>query len=548
MRKIRLTGGWKLRFLRRQCFALILAIVLGMMPLFVYGEGGAVVLAQQAQSSKPRLVVFLVANQFSYDYLTRFWDKFSQNGLRYLVTEGANFTNCRYPQATGATAVGQAIIATGSYPWSNGIVGNSWYDRHKNRMVTAIIAEENLRPVTIGASGTSAHSLVGTTIGDQLKLAFAGSSKVCTVALNDQSALLLAGKFGDNAFCWDTHNGMFVNAGQPGKELPTWASSFNEQHYADGYVGKIEGASISNESFYTSFARTPWADQMVADFAKAIIEHEALGQHTSPDFLGINFASTENITSANSQERENAIVEFDLTIGNFLKFLDQKVGINNCLVVFTADRGACASPELFHESGETIESKSFAAQLNTLISARLGKDDWVEAFEPPNLYLNLGTIDRAKFRQPDVEALAAKMAHSISGTGEVYTAFQFFMNQLPSGPFTEAIRKSYYWGRSGELYVMPKPGFTFTSNGTNSGTLYTYDSQVPLILCGALTQSGHFRFAVSPADIAPTVASILEITPPAICEGRVLNESLSQPYGPPHPHKLAAVDVQAGVK
>ncbi len=537
-----------LQFLRRQRYTLILTIVLGVLSLFGYGRGGATALAQPTQSGKPRLVVFLVANQFSYDYLTRFSDKFSQNGFRFLMADGANFTNCRFPQATNQTTVGQAVIATGSYPWSNGIVGNSWYDRHKNKLVTVVMSEENSRLAGIASGGASAHALVGTTIGDQLKLAFAGNSKVFTVGLNDQSALLLAGKFGNSAFSWDTHNGTFVSPAQSGKDFPSWASSFNEQRYADGYVGKIEGASISNESFYTSFARTPWADQMVADFAKAIVEHEALGQHTYPDFIGVNFASTENASGGNSQESENSIVELDLTIGNFLKFLDQKVGINNCLIVFTADHGACPSPEMFHENGESIDSKSFVSQLNTLISARLGKDDWIEAFEPPNLYLNLGAIDRAKFRQPDVEALAAKMAHSISGTGEVYTAFQFFMNQLPNGPFAEAIRKSYFWGRSGELYVVPKPGFTFASNGTAAGSLYTYDSQVPLIICGSTTQAGRFRFAVSPADIAPTVASILEITPPAICEGRVLNEALSQSYGPPHPHKLAIVDAQSGIK
>ena len=535
-----------MQLIRRQCYSLLLAITLGTLTLFNFG-GVSAALAQSAQPSKPRLVVLLVANQFSYDYLNRFSDKFGPNGFRFLMADGANFTSCRFPQACTQTAVGQAVIATGSYPWSNGIVGNSWYDRHKNKLVTTLAVDDS-KAVGVGGLGASVHSFVGTTIGDQLKLATSGNSKVFTVALNDQSAALMGGKFANNAFSWDTHNGMFVGAAQNGKELPAWASSFNEQRYADGYVGKIEGASTSNEMFYTSFARTTWADQMVADFAKSLIEHEGLGQHPSPDFLGVNFSSTENATGTSGRECENSVVELDLTIGNFIKFLDQKVGINNCLIVFTADRGSCASPELLRESGGNIDSKSFVAQLNTLISARLGKEDWIEAFDPPNLYLNLAAIDRAKFRQPDVESLAAKMSHSISGTGEVYTAFQFFQNQVPNGPFADSIRKSYYWGRSGELFVMPKPGYSFSNNGTTSGALFSYDSQVPLIICGPSIQTGRFRFAVSPADVAPTVASILEITPPAICEGRVLNEAMSQSFGPQHSHKLAAVDAQSSVK
>jgi hypothetical protein len=520
-------------------------VALGIIVAVLYSGFVCGALAQTPQSGKPRLVIFLVANQFSYDYLSRFSDKFSSNGFHFLTTDGANFTNCRFPQASTEGAVGQSVIATGSYPWSSGIVGNSWYDRRKNKSLAAGVSEDANRSSSVTNAGAGAHSLAGTTIGDQIKLASGGTGKVFTVAINEQSAVLLAGKFANDAFFWDTHNGTFTSALKPGKDLPSWAGSFNDQRYADGYVGKIEGASVSNESFYTSFAHTPWADQMVCDFAKSIIEHENLGQHNSADFVGVNFSASEN---GSSQDCENSIVELDLTLANFFKFLDQKIGLNNCLIVFTADRGTCASPEMLHEQGGTIDCKSYVAQLSTLLSARLGKDDWIEAFDPPNLYLNLNAIDRAKFRQPDVEALAAKMARSITGTGEIYTAVQFFLNQLPSGPYEDAIRKSYYWGRSGELYIMPKPGYQFSSNGITSGSYYTYDSQVPLIICGPTVQPGRFRFAASPADIAPTVASILEITPPAICEGRVLNEALGQAFGPSHPHKLSLIDDHSGVK
>jgi hypothetical protein len=116
----------------------------------------------------------------------------------------------------------------------------------------------------------------------------------------------------------------------------------------------------------------------------------------------------------------------------------------------------------------------------------------------------------------------------VLGVGEVCTAVQFFTNQLPSGPLTNAIRKDYYWGRSGELFVTPKPGYIFNSetNGTNSGSPYNYDTQVPLIMAGPGVQAGRYGQTASPADIAPTIASLLGIEPPSLSEGRVLSEAL----------------------
>ena len=156
-------------------------------------------------------------------------------------------------------------------------------------------------------------------------------------------------------------------------------------------------------------------------------------------------------------------------------------------------------------------------------------------FEPPNLYLNLNTIDRQERRQPDVEALAAKAAHAIAGTGEIYTAFQLFLNQMPNGPLAESVKRSYFWGRSGELYITTKPNYIFATEATStaSGSPYTYDAQVPLMLYGSMIKPGLYSQPTSPADIAPTIAGILGISAPPMTEGRVLGEALGNIYGPP---------------
>lgn len=521
-------------------------------------------------AGRTKLVVLLVADQFSFNFLSRYQDKFSTGGIRMITDRGASYSHCQFENASTDTAVGHSIIATGAYPWSTGIVGDAWYDRRKSKTISAV-NDDAMQ--LVGASGNAGgtHLLQGTTIGDQMKLASNGRSKVITVSLKDSAALLLGGRLANNAYWWDTKTGNMVSSSQYGREVASWVQTFNDQHYADKYLGKqwqrlmpetnytastrddypyekgiagdgkqfphviTGGANGPGETYYNAFAMTPWSNQMLCDFAREAVDKESLGMHSDPDLLAVSFSAGDLLGRSfgpYSQETEDLNLRLDQSLSGLFTFLDQKLGLDNCLIVFTSDHGVCPIPEFLKERGmdaRRIDSKTFKNLLDSALDSRLGAEDWIEAFEPPNLYLNLNAIDKQKYRQPDVEALAAKMAHSVPGVGEVYTAAQFFTNNLPSGPLSEAVRKSYYWGRSGELFVMPRPGHIFISEstGTTTGSPYNYDTQVPLIIFGGGVQVGRYGQSASPADIAPTIASILGIEAPSLSSGRVLSEAVS---------------------
>jgi len=203
------TGNWKI--VAWLLFSLILA-------------GAQPALCQLMQASQPRLVLVLVVDQFSYDYMNRFGDKFGPNGFRYLQNHGAVFTNCRYKQATTQTAVGHSIIATGAYPWSTGIIANDWFDRRKDKEIIAV-TDESLKLVGANGIGASARTMIGTTLGDSLKMATNGRSKVFSLSLKDRGALFLAGKLANSACWFDTQSGSFVSSSQFGESLPPWVST-----------------------------------------------------------------------------------------------------------------------------------------------------------------------------------------------------------------------------------------------------------------------------------------------------------------------------------
>src|SRR5207248_10081949 len=103
---------------------------------------------------------------------------------------------------------------------------------------------------------------------------------------------------------------------------------------------------------------------------------------------------------------------------------------------------------------------------------------------------------------------------------------------------------SYFPGRSGDLFILPKPYWLLDtpppgkprSYGTGHGVPYNYDQHVPVLLMGFGIQAGQYFQPVTPADIAPTFAALCGITLSSR-DGHVLSEALetsaARASGPP---------------
>jgi hypothetical protein len=93
----------------------------------------------------------------------------------------------------------------------------------------------------------------------------------------------------------------------------------------------------------------------------------------------------------------------------------------------------------------------------------------------------------------------------------------------------EALRRSYCKERSGDVMFLLRP-FVILSDakdGADHGSPYAYDSEVPVIFFGKGVRRGIFRQRMSPIDVAPSIASMLEIGNPAMVEGTARAEAFS---------------------
>ncbi|HEA78889.1 MAG TPA: alkaline phosphatase family protein, partial [Maribacter sp.] len=65
---------------------------------------------------KPKLVVGIIVDQMRYDYLTRFYDGFGDDGFKRLIEEGFNCKNNHFNYAPTSTAPGHTSVFTGATP------------------------------------------------------------------------------------------------------------------------------------------------------------------------------------------------------------------------------------------------------------------------------------------------------------------------------------------------------------------------------------------------------------------------------------------------
>jgi hypothetical protein len=123
---------------------------------------------------------------------------------------------------------------------------------------------------------------------------------------------------------------------------------------------------------------------------------------------------------------------------------------------------------------------------------------------------------------------------STPGVAHVYQAEELDDRPATSNPIRAAEAAGFLKSRSGDLLIVPKPywiwdysalGKPARNGGTSHGTPNYYDRHVPVILMGAGIRRGKYYEAATPADIAPTLATLCGVTL-AAQDGRTLVEAL----------------------
>jgi predicted AlkP superfamily pyrophosphatase or phosphodiesterase len=497
---------------------------------------------------KPKLVVTIIVDQFRYDYLLRFRDRYHE-GLASLLEHGAVFSDAHYPHAHLVTAVGHSTFLSGATPSISGIIANEWWDRETSQSVTSV---SDPKSKLVGGiphmPGSSPRRLMVSTIADELKMADP-KSKVIGVSIKDRSAILPAGHMANGAYWYDNDSNNWVSSDYylPKLELPEWAKAVNAKKTYQQYLGKEwlpQDPKDGTKPFCTMVAgadarfcggieATPWGNEMIEAFAEAALAGEHLGQGESTDLLSVSFSSNDYVGHAVGPD-DPAIKEIsiltDHLIGKLLKAATGQVGgESNLLVVLSADHGVAPSPEVNKARkmpGERLSGDALTRAITAALTARFGPGKWVLPGQPAMIYLNLDLIG-PKVNRNEVENVAAEAARAQPHISRVYTRHELLAGAVQQDAIGRAVMLGFYPARSADLVVVQEPYALFESPpGSSHGTPYDYDTHVPLIFMGPQVKAGVYAGHVLVNDVAPTLAQILGIETPSGSIGRVLTEIL----------------------
>ena len=494
-----------------------------------------------AAPPKPKLVVAIIIDQFRYDYLTRFRGEYTA-GFDRLLTRGAVFTNANYIHFPTVTAVGHATFLTGATPSVSGIVGNEWFDREESAHVTSV---SDSRTKLLGGGqedGASPHRLLVSTIGDELKMAHGGKSRVVGISLKDRAAILPAGHAADAAYWFDLKTGNFVSSTYYFDALPAWVTGFNQARPADRFRGStwldhklpqdLRAYYGNNEE--SPFEASPFGNDLIEQFTERALSAEQLGKHDATDVLAVSFSSNDKVGhdyGPFSPEQHDITVQTDKILDRLFQAIDRQVGLDNVLIVLSGDHGVAPSVDedkANHMPGGRLPSNSVRLAVQKALAERYGQGEWVLGSWDLTVFLNLDLIAAGKLDPAEVRRAAAQAAYGVGHIARVYTRDQLLAGAVPGDEMSRRVMNGFNVRRSGDLSFIPEPYWIFSNVVTSHATTYSYDAHVPVIFLGPGIVAGRYDTAITVNDIAPTLATILEVETPSGSVGRVLTEMFAR--------------------
>ncbi|TYC16203.1 alkaline phosphatase family protein [Bizionia gelidisalsuginis] len=515
-------------------------------------------------STQPKLVVGIVVDQMRYDYLTRFNDKFSEGGFKRMISEGFNCKNNHYNYAPTYTGPGHASIYTGTTPKYHGIIANYWYDKHEGSRVYCVgDSIVNSVGTTTAAGKMSPHRMKTTTIGDENRLFTQSKGKTIGISIKDRGAILPAGHSANAAYWFvGDDEGAFVTSSFYVDALPKWVSNFNASGKSDSYLktwntlydinsytesgtdlntfeggfkGKEDATfpydlkALSTENGgYDILKSTPYGNSILADFAIAALEGEALGKDEVTDVFTISFSSPDYIGhnfGVNSKEVQDTYIRLDQDIERLLNAFDEKVGKGNYTVFLTADHAAVNVPAYLQSlkipSGY-FNNKLFRKHVKGFIADRFSDSELVESISNNQIFLNHKRIIELDLDLATVEeALVNEIIH-YEKIDKAYTAKTMQNASFTTG-IEELIQNGYNQKRSGDvIYVLDPAVISYSRTGSTHGSTLNYDTHVPLLFYGNGIKKGNTLKKTIITDIAPTLSALLGINFPNAATGQPL--------------------------
>ena len=501
---------------------------------------------------KPRLVVVISFDQLRGDMVTRNLEHFGSDGFARIIREGARYDSCFFTYANTSTGPGHAVIGTGCDPRTHGVVANDLCDRSRQRCFYC--ANDT-------AGNPSPFPLLKPTVGERLR-ATDPLCKVVGIGLKDRSVILMSGHNATACVWFDPSTLRYTSQGEYSE--PAWLDDANRRYPIAAYTRRVwdttdlkgKGArddapweqvlragsrtfphmmpAEEDEGFAYDVQNAPFSMENVFDVSMWAIEAEGLGLDDHPDILNIGVSTTDyagHTFGPDSREMQEMLIHADDYLATFIDFLDDVVGREHYRLIVTSDHGVAPVPELLLTSPSPdvppidagrIDPGRLRRVIDSTLTANYGDPSprsWIMQMHLPFIYLDPATARERGVAIEDLADTVKRCLLTIKGIETIVTREEMMSRGMPNGVDPQAygfIARSFHPDRSADVMVYPKRYWVISKATAAHQSYHDYDRWVELMVLGAgrsneELSSNSKRRAVSPADIAPTIAAWLGI-------------------------------------
>jgi hypothetical protein len=446
----------------------------------------------QTAPQPPKLVVSITVDELRTDQLETFAPLYNAYGLRRMLTEGAFYTNASYSFTPVDRASAAASLSTGTTPYYHGVTGEEWLDRSTLRPVRAVHDPRQ---------GYSPRQLGTSTLGDELKVASNGVSKVFAFAATPENAILSAGHAADGAAWIQSGKWVITNYYEP---LNQWLRGYTRL-----YSPTVDKLATPNTNYKTQ-------NSNVTDIAVECLKNSGMALDDKTDLLSIGYSVAPHM---------EGYVALDRTIAQLVDSVSKRVPLDRVLFVLTSTGSARVENEQNNNGKYRIPTGKFDIQrtvnlLNMYLGATFGTAQYVETVYQNQLFLDHKLLERKNINMSDLLRRAQEFIMQLSGVRHVYTASQLTTsdsNQL------ERIRNGFNVEKCGDLMIEIAPGWELVNESNHTSTTSRVSSiPFPIIFFGAGVKAQRIQTPVTADAIAPTIARIIRIRAPNACSAEPL--------------------------
>ncbi len=504
-------------------------------------------------SEKPRLVLIFLIDNLNNEQLDIVRSRCGRDGINRIFGQGTQLREAYYDAGGNFAGKNLASLFTGAPAATHGIVGEQWIDYFSNKKIHAAYGDAYTQSGHIDTLARPSNKmLLCSTIGNEIRKIYNDKAKIVSIGFDPDKLMWASGVGMAEPIAWfDTRTGTMQCRNMP-QDSATWLSAFNDKHLADLYLDKFwapkfdivdyhewryfnQGAA--QRTFYypltaspglPKYARivgSPQGNTFMRDFAVNVLLNTDMGRDDVPDVLTIQFSATPACgkkLQPIDAETEDLLLCLDDNIASILKVIDQFIGMDNTLVIFTSAQGGydisnTTTPQW--QSRGVVSLRRSTALLNLYLMALYGQGNWVRNYSSCAVYLDRKLCDEKKVVWDEIVSRSCDFLMQVQGIAQAIDA-RNLSSIYYDLPIAEALRRNYHAKRSGDILLWLEAGWAEeTDDGRQMQQLWGREF-VPLAFYGWKVPRAAIYDRHNMIDVAPTICTYIRTPLPNGCSGQ----------------------------